>query len=93
MAMQADPPKMAMHDCPHCPPQPCDAQVGTPDCDTAEPADRSRSIDPSQHLVALPSELPEAEPGWALQREGPPPHATQARAGPRPHLLHVRFNE
>ena len=93
MAMQDEPPPMAMHDCPHCPPQPCHDQAGPPDCDDAEPADRTRSVDPTQFVVVLPAEPAGLDTTGSLQRDGPRPRSAQARAGPRPHLLHVRFDE
>jgi len=93
MAMQAEPPAMAGHDCPHCPPQPCHDLAISPDCDHADPADRTRSVDPGQFVVALPYEPVDVEPGWLRSRDGPLPLSVSARAGPRPHLLHVRFDE
>ncbi|NKI36189.1 hypothetical protein HFP89_13545 [Wenzhouxiangella sp. XN79A] len=93
MAMQSEPPPMATHDCPHCPPQPCHDQAGPPDCDEAEPADRARSVDPGQFVMVLPSASADAVPRGSLQRDGPPPLSALARAGPRPHLVHVRFDE
>lgn len=93
MAVQAEPPAMAGHDCPHCPPQPCHDQVGPPDCDDAEPADRTRSVDPGQFTLALPTQPADADAPFVLQRDGPPLPKQQARAGPRPHLVHVRFDE
>ena len=93
MAMQAEPPAMAGHDCPHCPPKPCHDQAGPPDCDDAEPADRTRSIDPGQFALALPADPADAGAPFVLQRDGPPRSTAQARAGPRAHLLHVRFDE
>lgn len=93
MAMQAEPAPMAAHDCPHCPPKPCHETAGPQDCDELEPADRLRSIDPGQFTLALTSELPGAASPVVLQRDGPPASNVRARAGPRPHLLHVRFDE
>lgn len=93
MAMQDEPPAMAGHDCPHCPPKPCHESVGPPDCDDPEPADRVRSVDPGQYAHALPAEPMADDASFVLQREGPPRSTVQARAGPRPHLLHVRFDE
>jgi hypothetical protein len=46
MAMQAEPAPMAGHDCPHCPPEPCHDRAVPTDCDHADPADRTRSVDP-----------------------------------------------
>ncbi len=93
MAVQVEPEPMAAHDCPHCPPQPCHEQASPTDCDETEPADRLRSIDTTQFSIAVPVEAPVAPPDELDARAAPPAAQARSRDGPRPHLLHVRFDE
>ncbi len=80
------------HDCPHCPPVPCH-EVQSDDCDYSESLDAPRASEksPLEILAVLPSDL-ETTPGrpiYAVAIAVPPP----ARAGPRLHLVHTRFDE
>lgn len=81
-----------VHDCPHCPPEPCH-ELGSPDnCDRLNPADKPRSDSDADKAALLTPfriatrERPTRLPTHAI---GPPP----ARDGPRRHLILVTFNE
>ena len=93
MAVQVEPEPMAAHDCPHCPPQPCHEQASPTDCDESEPADRLRSVDTSPLAIALPAHSPIPQGTEIDARAAPPAAHARSRDGPRPHLLHVRFDE
>ncbi len=93
MAMQADPERPAAHDCPHCPPKPCHDSVSPPDCDDDEPADRLRTVDTSTLAIALPASATAPNPTRLGVGAAPPAAHAPSRDGPRPHLLHVRFDE
>lgn len=94
MAMQAgmSPPEPE-HDCPHCPPKPCH-EVAPEDCDAPDSLDSPRLTDKSSPLDLLPVRhaapviLPSATRSAITLHALPP-----VRAGPRAHLVHVRFNE
>ncbi|MBY6204487.1 hypothetical protein [Halomonas denitrificans] len=93
MAMQAEPEPHAAHDCPHCPPTPCHEPAAPADCDETDPADRLRSADTSPFAVALPGDAPATPPAGFAARLAPAGAHALSRDGPRPHLLHVRFDE
>lgn len=94
MAMQADSGPVRPHDCcPDCPPQPCHEQASPTDCDESEPADRLRSVDTSPLAIALPAHSPIPQGTEIDARAAPPAAHARSRDGPRPHLLHVRFDE
>lgn len=93
MAMQGKAEPVMAHDCPHCPPKPCHESTTSPDCDETDPADRLRTIDGSQLVLALPAGAPDETSPTPAARAAPPGTQVRNRDGPRPHLLHVRFDE
>lgn len=93
MAMQGEPEPSRTHDCPHCPPKPCHELASPAECDTPEPADRLRSVDASQFAAALPAGAIGIAEDRPLRSAVPSATGQRCRAGPRPHLLHLRFDE
>lgn len=81
------------HDCPHCPPAPCH-EVAPDDCDEPDSLDGLRAGDSTPSVLAPP---PATIPADAAPRRIATQHASRrqppARAGPRPHLVNVQFNE
>lgn len=92
MAMQAGA-KAPVHDCPHCPPNPCH-EAAPEDCDTPDSLDSLRIIEKSEAIALLP---PRAfEPVYFVSTarvQQAPVNLPPVRAGPRPHLVHAQFNE
>lgn len=94
-AMAVDLPagKDAVHDCPHCPPQPCHDVSSNPDCDGLNPVDKPRGDCGVESMTAATAPVPGTAllPPARMRAEpaGPPP----ARDGPRRHLLLATFNE
>ncbi|MDT8410511.1 MAG: hypothetical protein RQ741_13010 [Wenzhouxiangellaceae bacterium] len=93
MAMQVD--ELAQdHDCPHCPPTPCQDMRAT-DCDEFSGLDKQRPADPTQ-TVTLAAPAPFAmvfDPRASAAAQHPIAALPPSRAGPRPHLIHAQFNE
>jgi len=92
MAMQAGV-SAPEHDCPHCPPEPC-REVVPEDCEAPDSLDSPRLAEKTSSLDLLHLRpvlhIIEAfvQPAIVSPHTLPP-----ARAGPRAHLVHVRFNE
>jgi hypothetical protein len=90
MQLQAEVPE---HDCPHCPPTPCD-EMAPEQCDAADGIDSLRLGDSTQTVLApateaaLPAPFDSRHAAFGITERKPP-----ARAGPRIHLVHVRFHE
>lgn len=90
MAMDLPAPADA-HDCPHCPPQPCHEAAGT-DCDPPDSLDAPRAGDDRPALALLPA-VPVVAAADAAVRTSIRSLSPPARAGPRLHLIHTRFDE
>lgn len=91
MAMQID--AMHAHDCPHCTHGNCE-QVEPRDCDAPDSLDSLRTVDKTESIALLPPRLIEsALQGIAGDAQALPVALPPARAGPRPHLIFVQFNE
>jgi len=92
MAMHAEPVGSIAHDCPHCPPRPCE-EVDAIDCDAPD-LDLLVSVDKTlAAALATPATHPTQ---WAAGAAGVVPVSVRrlpARSGPRAHLLHAQFNE
>lgn len=92
MALADIPDSANIHDCPHCPPEPCHEDGSTDDCDTLNPADKPRSDSGADNAAVMSNAgiaLRERVPRLQTGPIGPPP----ARDGPRRHLILVTFNE
>ena len=90
MEAQASP---SQHDCPHCPPQPCH-EAASDQCDEPDSIDSPRLSDPGQWVLAPATRamssiaIDTTRASFSILAHSPP-----ARAGPRIHLVHVRFHE
>jgi len=93
MAMQLGTMDDPGHGCPHCPPQPCH-EVQPQDCDEPDSLDAPRLADQIK-TPSLGATVAPAFPRIAAVRAHafPADERPRPRAGPRPHLLHLQFNE
>ncbi len=92
MALVELPDDKDVHDCPHCPPEPCHEVSGPDNCDSLNPADKPRNDSGADHPATLQFfGIATRKSPTRLQTGaiGPAP----ARDGPRRHLILVTFNE
>ncbi|MGB0514979.1 MAG: hypothetical protein ACPGJE_09085 [Wenzhouxiangellaceae bacterium] len=82
-----------VHDCPHCPPQPCH-ELEPQDCDPSDALDslplmdkaETNALSPAQAMTTVRFDSADAMNAAIVSL---PP----VRAGPRPHLVNAQFNE
>lgn len=97
LALVAAPCAMAMmapdtgHVCPHCLPEPCH-EVAAHDCDAPDLLDALRFGEQAKTMALAPPPAIATVPAIRGATVGVTSHS-HSRAGPRPHLLHVQFNE